>query len=89
MLRDTQCSQGTDHGRHDRCRRLSWSPARCCSSSSNPPFSDNGAWVIIDIATGQAQVCLFFDTSGCIPGATEAVVVDGAFSLVPPADYHL
>jgi len=53
----------------------------------NPPFSDNGAWVILDIATGSAQVCLFYETAGCIPGATEAVIVSGAFSLVPPADY--
>ena len=52
-----------------------------------PPFSDNSAWVLFDIATGQAQVCLFFSTAGCIPGATEAVVVSGGFGLIPPAAY--
>ncbi len=52
-----------------------------------PPFSSNSAWVIFDIASGQVQVCLFFSASGCIPGATEAVVVDGGFGLIPPAQY--
>ena len=51
-----------------------------------PPFSSNSAWVIFDIATGNVQVCLFFSTSGCIPGATEAVIVEGGFDLV--ADYN-
>ena len=52
-----------------------------------PPFNSNGAWVIFDIGAGgvtQAQVCLFFPTAGCIPGATQAVVIDGQFSLVSP-----
>ena len=53
-----------------------------------PPFNDNMAWVVIDIATGTAQVCLFYSGGGCITGATEAVVVSGGFSLVPPADYN-
>lgn len=51
-----------------------------------PPFNGNGAWVIFDIGPGgvaQAQVCLFFPTAGCIPGATQAVVIDGQFSLIP------
>ena len=51
-----------------------------------PPFNSNGAWVIFDIGAGgvaQAQVCLFFSTAGCIPGATQAVVIDGQFSLIP------
>lgn len=51
-----------------------------------PPFNSNGAWVIFNIGAGgvaQAQVCLFFPTAGCIPGATQAVVIDGQFSLVP------
>lgn len=51
-----------------------------------PPFDSNGAWVVFDIGAGgvaQAQVCLFFPTAGCIPGATQAVVIDGQFSLVP------
>jgi hypothetical protein len=43
---------------------------------TQPPFSDNGAWVIFDVGTGKAQVCLFFDTSGCIPGATETVIFE-------------
>ena len=50
-----------------------------------PPFNSNGAWVIFDIGAGgvaTAQVCLFFPTAGCIPGATQAVVIDGQFSLV-------
>ena len=53
-----------------------------------PPFSSNGAWVIFDIASGQAQVCLFFATAGCVPGATEAVVVNGSFSLTPVYNYE-
>lgn len=51
-----------------------------------PPFNSNGAWVVFDIGANgvaQAQVCLFFPTAGCIPGATQAVVIDGQFSLVP------
>ncbi len=51
-----------------------------------PPFDNNGAWVIFDIGANgqaQAQVCLFFPTAGCIPGATQAVVIDGQFTLVP------
>ena len=51
-----------------------------------PPFNSNGAWLIFDIGAGgvaQAQVCLFFSTAGCIPGATQAVVIDGQFSLIP------
>lgn len=48
-----------------------------------PPFSSNGAFVVIDLATGDGQVCLFFSTAGCIPGATEAVKFSGEFSLVP------
>ncbi|MFK7886490.1 MAG: thrombospondin type 3 repeat-containing protein [Gammaproteobacteria bacterium] len=53
-----------------------------------PPFSSNSAWVIFDIATGNVQVCLFFSTAGCVPGATEAVIVEGAFGLIAPADYN-
>lgn len=48
-----------------------------------PPFSSNGAYVIFDLATGDGQVCLFYATAGCIPGATEAVRFEGEFSLVP------
>jgi hypothetical protein len=48
-----------------------------------PPFSSNGAYVIIDLATGNGQVCLFYATAGCIPGATQAVVFEGSFQLVP------
>ncbi len=51
-----------------------------------PPFNSNGAWVVFDIGANgvaQAQVCLFFPTAGCIPGATQAVVIDGQFTLIP------
>ena len=49
------------------------------------PFNNNGAWVIFDIGPGgaaTAQICLFFPTAGCIPGATQAVVIEGQFTLV-------
>lgn len=51
-----------------------------------PPFSSNGAFVVFDLATGNGQVCLFFATAGCIPGATQAVAFDGSFERVitPP-----
>lgn len=45
-----------------------------------PPFNDNGAWAILDLATGAAQVCLFFPTAGCISGATEALIFAGSWS---------
>ncbi len=48
-----------------------------------PPFSSNGAFVVFDLATGNGQVCLFFATAGCIPGATEAVAFQGQFELAP------
>ncbi|MBT8090444.1 MAG: VPLPA-CTERM sorting domain-containing protein [Gammaproteobacteria bacterium] len=48
-----------------------------------PPFSSNGAFVVFDLATGNGQVCLFYATAGCIPGATQAVAFEGQFSLVP------
>jgi hypothetical protein len=48
-----------------------------------PPFSSNGAYVIFDLSTGNGQVCLFYATAGCIPGATEALRFEGEFSLVP------
>jgi hypothetical protein len=47
-----------------------------------PPFSSNGAFVVIDLATGNGQICLFYATAGCIPGATEAVGFTGSFALV-------
>ena len=46
-----------------------------------PPFSSNGAYVVFDLSTGDGQVCLFFTTAGCIPGATEAVRFEGEFTL--------
>ncbi|MEL7450760.1 MAG: VPLPA-CTERM sorting domain-containing protein [Pseudomonadota bacterium] len=46
-----------------------------------PPFSSNGAFVVFDLTTGNGQVCLFFSTAGCIPGATEAVKFEGSFEL--------
>ncbi len=48
-----------------------------------PPFSSNGAFVVFDLTTGNGQVCLFFAGAGCIPGATQAVVFEGAFELQP------
>lgn len=51
-----------------------------------PPFSSNGAFVVIDLSTGNGQICLFFATAGCIPGATEAVKFEGSFSLVGDSD---
>ena len=48
-----------------------------------PPFSSNGAFVVFDLGTGNGQVCLFYATAGCIPGATQAVVFEGDFTLVP------
>lgn len=52
-----------------------------------PPFSSNGAFVVFDLATGNGQICLFFATAGCIPGATEAVKFVGSFTrLGPPID---
>ena len=57
------------------------------------PFNNNGAWLIFDIGVGgaaQAQICLFFPTAGCIPGATQAVVIDGQFNVIPiPASVWL
>ena len=50
-----------------------------------PPFSSNGAYVVFDLATGNGQVCLFYATAGCIPGATEAVQFEGTFALVVSA----
>ncbi len=46
-----------------------------------PPFSSNGAFVVFDLTTGNGQVCLFYSTAGCIPGATEAVRFEGQFEL--------
>ena len=51
-----------------------------------PPFSSNGAWAIFDIGANgvaQAQICLFFPIAGCIPGATQALVIDGQFTFIP------
>jgi hypothetical protein len=45
-----------------------------------PPFSSNGAWVIFDLSTGIAQVCVFFTSTGCIPGATQVAVIEGDFT---------
>ncbi|MEL7451595.1 MAG: CHRD domain-containing protein [Pseudomonadota bacterium] len=53
---------------------------------TQPPFNNNGAWVILDLATGAAEVCLFYPTAGCIPGATQAVVFAGAWTTVVEAD---
>lgn len=44
-----------------------------------PPFSDNGAFVVFDLATADGQVCLFFATAGCIPAATEVIRTEGNF----------
>ena len=47
-----------------------------------PPFSSNGAFVVFDLATGNGQVCLFFATAGCNPGATQAVAFEGGFTMM-------
>ena len=46
-----------------------------------PPLGSNGAFIIFDLASGRGQVCLFFATAGCIPGATEAIGFSGTFTL--------
>ncbi|MFK8016561.1 MAG: VPLPA-CTERM sorting domain-containing protein [Gammaproteobacteria bacterium] len=46
-----------------------------------PPFSSNGAFVVFDLATGNGQVCMFFSSAGCMPGATQAVAFEGSFEL--------
>ena len=46
-----------------------------------PPLSSNGAFMVFDLSTGDGQICLFYATAGCIPGATQAVVFAGAFTL--------
>lgn len=43
-----------------------------------PPFSENEAFIVIDLATVNGQICLFYETAGCIPGATEALKFEGA-----------
>ncbi len=48
-----------------------------------PPFSSNGAFMLFDLSTGNGQVCLFFSSAGCIPGATQAMAFEGEFTLVP------
>ena len=50
------------------------------------PFDSNSAWVILDLTTGAAQVCLFYPTAGCLPGATEAVVFAGSWMQQVEAD---
>lgn len=51
-----------------------------------PPFSDNGAFVVYDLATGNGQICLFYTTTGCIAGATEIVNFEGSFTLIGDSD---
>lgn len=51
-----------------------------------PPFSSNSAWLILAIASDgsfSAKLCLFYPTAGCIPGATESMVIEGQTTLVP------
>lgn len=44
----------------------------------DPVWSASGAFLIIDLLDpiGQVQICLFYETAGCIPGATQAAVFD-------------
>lgn len=51
-----------------------------------PPFNDNGAFVVSDLATGESRICLFYATAGCIEGATEAVIYVGTFTLYQAPD---
>ena len=46
-----------------------------------PPFNANGAFIVFDLTTGNGQICLFYVTAGCIPGATEIVKFEGVFSV--------
>ncbi|MEL7451634.1 MAG: choice-of-anchor D domain-containing protein, partial [Pseudomonadota bacterium] len=58
-----------------------------------PPFSSNNAWVIFTInadGSALAKVCLFFTVTGCLPGATESVNIQGNFVLqVDPGDIRV
>ncbi len=47
-----------------------------------PPFDNDDAWLIFDLQTGSGKLCLFFTTAGCIPGATEVMVIQGGFDFV-------
>ena len=51
-----------------------------------PPFSDNDAFVVYDLATGNGQICLFYVNAGCITGATEIVKFEGSFSIDSDSD---
>lgn len=52
---------------------------------TQPPFSSNAAWAILDLGTGVTQVCLSYNVAGCIPGATESTVIDGTWEQDIPA----
>lgn len=48
-----------------------------------PPFNSNGAWVIFEIGSGgqtTAHLCIFYETAGCLPGATLVAEIEGIFS---------
>ena len=54
---------------------------------SGPPLDANDAWFILDFADGLSMttmLCLFFDTAGCIPGATLALVAEGEVAFIDP-----
>lgn len=51
-----------------------------------PPLDDNAAWAIFNIGPGgqaTVEVCVLFTGLGCIPGGTQAVVIEGQFTLAP------
>ena len=45
-----------------------------------PPFDTSDAWLIIEVGEGGAasiRLCTFFETAGCVPGATQAMSLAG------------
>lgn len=45
-------------------------------------FRVNQTYLVFDLSTGDAQICLFFPLSGCIPMATEVAKVAGEFVYI-------
>lgn len=48
-----------------------------------PPLFDNGVFISYTIGAGgqtTGRICMFYLTAGCIPGATEIAVFEGAFT---------
>ncbi len=47
------------------------------------PFVESETFIVFDLATGNGQMCIFYQVAGCIPNATESLKFEGQFSLVP------